>query len=71
MTAKQFRQNLNALGLEPKAAARALRMGRDGTTTIRSYLDGSVPVPGPVAVAIELMVERSRWVAIPRLTLDA
>jgi hypothetical protein len=66
VTPDQFRAARAALGkqrglgrpLTGKEMAEALRMGKHGWQTISGWETGKTPIPGPVQVAIELMLER-------------
>ena len=46
------------LGLTQTQLARALQLGGDGARTVRRWEAGERPVPGPVVVAVRLMLER-------------
>lgn len=52
-----FRSSRDKLGMSAKQMARALRMGKGADRTIRRYESGESPVPGPVSVAVEAMVQ--------------
>lgn len=44
------------LGLSQAGLSQALRMGKHGGRTVRRWELGEIEVPGPVAVAVELML---------------
>jgi hypothetical protein len=67
MTPNQFRAALRTLGLTYHTAAEELRMGKWGYQTVGKWARGEQPIPGPVQVAVELMLERREFVAIERL----
>jgi DNA-binding transcriptional regulator YiaG len=46
------------LGLSAAKLAERLELGANGGRTVRRWEDGTNPVPGPVRVAIRLMLER-------------
>ena len=62
MTAADFRAARKTLGLTQKQMAEALRMGKWGWQTISDWESGRVPVPGPVTLALECLLERARRV---------
>lgn len=45
-----------ALGLTQSQMAEALRLGPNGSRTVRRWEKGEIPVSGPASVAIELML---------------
>jgi DNA-binding transcriptional regulator YiaG len=57
VTADELRTARNTLGLTQHGLAEALRMGKWGWQTISKWENGSVPVPGPAQVAIEMLVK--------------
>lgn len=67
MTADELRAALRTLGLTYHTAAEALRMGKWGYQSVGKWARGEIPVPGPVAVALELMIEQQKWVTISRM----
>lgn len=67
MTPAEFRAARKALGFTQHGMADALRMGKWGFQSVAKWEKGEVPVPGPVAVAMELLLERERWVEVERL----
>ena len=56
MTPEQFRAARKTLGLTQKGLAVELRMGKHGWQSISKWECGDNPVPGPVEVALELML---------------
>lgn len=42
-------------------------MGKWGYQSVGKWARGENPIPGPAAVAIELLLEKHEWIAIPRL----
>lgn len=56
MTPAAFRTTRKALGYTQHELAEALRMGRHGWQTISSWENGKTPIPGPVAVAMECLL---------------
>jgi transcriptional regulator with XRE-family HTH domain len=57
MTPDNLRTARKALGLTQRGLAEALRMGKWGWQTISKWENGSVPVPGPAQVAIEMLLK--------------
>lgn len=57
MTPADLRTARKALGLTQHGLASALRMGKWGFQSVAKWEKGEVPIPGPVAVAVELMVD--------------
>lgn len=57
MTPDQFRLHLRTLGLTYHTAAEALRMGRWGYQSVGKWARGETPVPGPVQVVLEFMLD--------------
>ena len=53
MTADEFRTSRKAMGHTQHTLAEALRMGRHGWQTISAWENGKQPVPGPVVVAMD------------------
>lgn len=47
------------LGLTQHGLAEALRMGKHGWQTISAWENGKQPIPGPVTLALECLLERS------------
>lgn len=67
MTAEQFRQlALKLFGPGRGWQSRCAEALRTDRSCISRYIAGSVPIPGPVAVAMQSFVERAR---ITSLTL--
>lgn len=60
MTPAEFRDTRKRLGLTQQGLAEALRMGRWGWQTISKWESGKQPVPGPVQVALDLMLRRGK-----------
>lgn len=56
MTPAELVAARNRLGLSQAGLAVALRMGKHGGRTIRRWELGEINVPGPAAVAVELML---------------
>lgn len=59
MTPADLATARNRLGLTQAGLAAALRMGKHGGRTVRRWELGEVEVPGPVQVAVELMLEKA------------
>ena len=59
MTSAELRAAREHLGLSQRGLAIVLRMGKHGGRTVRRWELGEIDVPGPVAVAIGLMLERA------------
>jgi hypothetical protein len=58
MTPHQFRAALKALGLTYHTAAKAFSMGKWGYQSVGKWARGESAIPGGVAVAVQLMLER-------------
>lgn len=58
MTAIEFSDARRRLGLTQHALALALQISTAGT--VYRYESGRRPIPGPVAVALQMMLEKSR-----------
>lgn len=58
MTPDELRAARKRLGLTQHGLAGALRMGKWGFQSVAKWEKGEIPVPGPAAVAVELMLER-------------
>lgn len=69
MIPADLRAARHRLGLTQKGLAKALRMGKHGWQTISKWEQDTFAgeIPGPVAVAMELLEEQAKWVAVPRL----
>lgn len=67
LTPAEFRAARKALGFTQHGMADVLRMGKWGFQSVAKWEKGEVPVPGPVAVAMELMMDRAQWVEVERL----
>lgn len=58
MNPDELRTARKALGLTQHGLAEALRMGKWGWQAVSKWENGSTPVPGPVQVAIESLLEK-------------
>ena len=58
MTPEALRAARAQLGLSAAGLAQALRLGKGGDRTVRRWEAGERSIPGPVEVAIEMMLER-------------
>ena len=58
MTPDEFRAARATLGLTQKGLAGALRMGTHGWQSISAWESGKTPIPGPVTLALECLIER-------------
>jgi DNA-binding transcriptional regulator YiaG len=58
VTPAELRTARKALGLTQKGLAEALQMGKHGWQSISKWERDGSTVPGPVAVAIELMLAK-------------
>ncbi len=58
MTHADLRTARKRLGLTQKGLAKALRMGKWGWQSVAKWEKGETDVPGPVQVALELMLEK-------------
>ena len=54
------------LGLSQAGLAAALRMGKHGGRTVRRWELGEIEVPGPVAVAVELMLAQKMGLLVAK-----
>lgn len=68
MTPADLRSARHSLGLTQHGLAEVLRMGKWGFQSVAKWEKGEVHIPGPVAVAMELMVDRAEWVEVQRLS---
>lgn len=68
MTPSDLRTARKTLGLTQHGLAGALRMGKWGFQSVAKWEKGEIPIPGPVQVAVELMLDKAQWVDIPRIT---
>ncbi len=59
MTPAELRAARVKLGLTQKALARELRMGEHGWQSVSAWESGSRDIPGPVAVAVECLLNHS------------
>lgn len=65
MTADELKAARRRLNMTQSQLAAALRLGANGARTVRRWELGTVPVTGPVSVAVELMLrERGGLAAI-------
>lgn len=55
MTSDEFNAALDRLGLTHHSAAERLGMGRHGWQSVRDWSRGERDVPGPVALALQLL----------------
>lgn len=60
VTPAQLKNARRELGLSAAKLAAALRLGANGGRTVRRWEDATNPIPGPVQVAVEMMLERAR-----------
>lgn len=58
MTPADLRAARKRLGLTQKGLAGALRMGTHGWQSVSKWENDASTVPGPVSVAVQLMLER-------------
>lgn len=65
MTPANLRTARKRLGLTQHGLAEALRMGRWGFQSVAKWEKGEIPIPGPVAVAVELMLESKKGFIAP------
>lgn len=65
MTADEFRAALVRLDLSHHQAAERLGMGRHGWQSVRDWARGDRDVPGPVALALQLLLERDSFIPLP------
>jgi hypothetical protein len=59
VTPAELKSARERLGLSTAGLAEALRMGKGGGRHIRKLEAGQHPISGPIAVAVELMLERA------------
>lgn len=59
MTPTALANARHKLGLSQAGLATALRMGKHGGRTVRRWELGEIEVPGPVAVAVELLLKEA------------
>ena len=67
MTPADLRAAISTLGLTQHTLAETLRMGRWGFQSVGKWVRGEVPIPGPVQVAVELMLQQAEWIEVDRL----
>lgn len=59
MTPNELKAARQQLGFKSQSAfARALGLQGNGDRTIRRWEKGQIPIPGPVQLAIQLMLEK-------------
>lgn len=58
MTPAEFRAARKTLGHTQKGLSIALRMGKHGWQSISKWERGETPVPGPVSLALEQLVNQ-------------
>lgn len=56
-TAQDFRDARAKLGLTGAALAKTLRLGKNGDRTVRRWEAGEVSISGPVAIAVEALLD--------------
>jgi DNA-binding transcriptional regulator YiaG len=61
MTPADFHAARKSLGLTQSQMAEALRLGPNGSRTIRRWEKGEIPVTGPASVAVEMMMKERSW----------
>ena len=59
MTKEQLREARRRLGLTQEGLAAALKLGRTSSMTVSRWKRGERSIPGPVEVAITMMLERT------------
>lgn len=59
MDASELRRIRQLLGLSQAALAELLRLGKQGSRTVRRWELAEIEVPGPVALAVELLLEKA------------
>lgn len=57
MKPAEIKASRKRLGLTQSGLADALRMGANGGRTVRRWEGGEMPITGPAAVAIEMLVQ--------------
>lgn len=60
MTPAEIKKARKRLGLTQQGLADALRMGANGGRTVRRWEGGEMPITGPAAVAVQLLLERQK-----------
>lgn len=60
MTPGAIKAARKRLGLTQSGLAEVLRMGGNGGRTVRRWEGGEIPITGPAAVAIELLVQAKK-----------
>jgi DNA-binding transcriptional regulator YiaG len=58
LTPDEFREARGRLGLTQKGIARELKMGKHAWQSVSDWERGVRPIPGPVSVAVALMLEK-------------
>jgi hypothetical protein len=66
-TPEQFRAAMDQLGMSIWGMSEALRLGRYGNQMVSKWARGIRPIPGPVQVAVELMLEQAEFAKIERM----
>ena len=61
MTPADLRAARKALGLTQHGLAGVLRMGKWGFQSVAKWEKGEVPIPGPVQVAVVLLLDRAQF----------
>lgn len=69
MTPDSLRSARKVLGLTQHGLADALRMGKWGFQSVAKWEKGETAIPGPAAVAVELLVAMADLGEIERLKL--
>tara|TARA_R110000868_G_scaffold102492_11_gene282229 strand:+ start:2950 stop:3156 length:207 start_codon:yes stop_codon:yes gene_type:complete len=59
-TKEDFAKAKSDLGMTGVQLAKTLRMGKGADRTIRRYESGETPVPGPLSVAVEALLNGFR-----------
>ena len=59
MTKEQLREARHRLGLTQVGLAEALKLGRTSSMTVSRWERGERSIPGPVEVAVTMMLERA------------
>jgi DNA-binding transcriptional regulator YiaG len=58
LTSAEISTARKTLGLTQSQMAERLRLGQNGSRTVRRWEKGEIPVTGPASVAIEMMLAR-------------
>ncbi len=67
MLPSELRTARKALGLTQHALAEALLMGKSGWQSVGRWEKDGGTVPGPVQVAVKLLLDRANWIEPPRV----